>query len=295
MNTPQTRASRIFHTNTENIVSLFCYKCLRSRNSCFHSYVNKTSPPNPREILFHRSAIREEIMRKGPIVLGVAMITLGIIASEVLSIPVSYRVIVSGEPVTIRAGSSVPRAFPLPNDVLVSGTIGSVSGGGSGHDDIDFYVFDKNNYDNWINGQQNVRYVYIYRASSGAIFSFRTDRDADFCFVFDNPAGGLFGSDRSANWSASYEYKPYVPYTSLILASFVIVGALLIASDLIQRLLQRIRKLRTCPNCRRLVTMQTPVCPHCGFDVSKTLRCKYCHTMYDRSLPKCPNCGAKNN
>jgi RNA polymerase subunit RPABC4/transcription elongation factor Spt4 len=234
-------------------------------------------------------------MRKAPVIVGVVLIVLGIIVYEVLFIPVSYGTLVSGESLTIRAGSSVPRAFPLPDDALVSGTIGSVSGGGSGHDDIDFYVFDKSNYDNWIKGQQNVRYVYIYRASSGAIFSFRTDKNADFYFVFDNPVGGFFGSDRSANWSASYQYKPYEPYAPLILASFVVIGALLVASEFIQKLLLRLRKLRTCPNCKRLVTMQTPICPHCGFDVSKTIRCKYCHTMYDRSLPKCPNCGAKNN
>lgn len=84
-------------------------------------------------------------MRKAPILLGAVLIVVGIIAYEVLLIPVSNRTLVSGESVTIRAGSSVPRAFPFPDDALVTGTISSVSGGGSGHDDIDFYVFDKNN------------------------------------------------------------------------------------------------------------------------------------------------------
>ncbi len=234
-------------------------------------------------------------MRKATIFLGIAPIIVGILTYEVLLIPVSYQTLVTEESITIRAGSSYPRFFHLPNDASVTGTVSSVSGGGAGHDDIDFYVFDKSNYDSWINGEENIRYVYIYRASSGALFSFRTNKEADFYFVFDNPVGGLFGSDRFATWSASYEYKPYAPYSFPILASLTVVGALLMTSEFTRKLLQRVRRLRNCPNCKRPVAIEKPVCPHCGFDIRKTLRCSYCHTQYDRSLPKCPNCGAKNN
>lgn len=233
-----------------------------------------------------------ETLRKSVVVLGATLIVLGVVAYAILLTFVNKQTIVSAEAITAKAGSSVPRVFHLPNDATVAGTLSTVSGGNG---DIDFYVFDKVNYDNWIINQPNNRYVYIYRASSGSLFSFRTDKETDFYFVFNNPQL-LFGSDRSITWSASYEYKPYAPYALPIVALLAMVGALLVAGETYVELKrkQKIEKLRICPNCSQQVPIEKTVCPHCGFDISKSVRCVYCNTVYDRSLPKCPECGAKN-
>lgn len=231
-------------------------------------------------------------MRKSVVVLGAILVVLGVLAYAILPTFVNNQTIVSAEAITARAGSSVPRVFRLPNDATATGTLSTVSGGNG---DIDFYVFDKNNYDNWVINQPNNRYVYIYRASSGSLFSFRTDEEADFYFVFSNPQL-LFGSDRSITWSASYEYKPYAPYALPFGALLAVVGALLVLGETYVGLKrkQKMEKLRICPNCSQQVPIEKPVCQHCGFDISKSIRCNYCNTIYDRSLPKCPNCGAKN-
>ena len=232
-------------------------------------------------------------LRKTVVSFASILIVLGVVAYAILSAFVSNQIIVAGEAITAMAGSSVPRAFHLPNDAHVSGTLSTVSGGNG---DIDFYVFDKVNYDNWIINQPNNRYVYIYRANSGALFSLRTDEEADFYFVFNNPVGWPFGSDRSVNWSASYEYKPYTPYALLILVLLMVVGVLLVSGEIFMELerKQKMEKLRICPNCSQQVPIEKTACSHCGFDISKSVRCNYCNTVYDRSLPKCPECGAKN-
>jgi RNA polymerase subunit RPABC4/transcription elongation factor Spt4 len=235
-------------------------------------------------------------VRKSIATLGLILVALGIVLYVILPIPKSHPTLVSGVTMTVRAGSSVPSAFHIPVDADVSGDITTVSGGNL---DIDFYVFDKNNYDNWITNQANIRYVYIYRASSGAHFSFRTDKENDYYFVFNNPQL-MFGSDRSITWSASYEYNPYIPYAVPLLLLLVIIGTAIVAgtyyADLRQKMhtQKKMEKLRACPNCNQQVSIEKTICPHCGFDISKSIRCHYCNTIYDRSRPKCPNCGAKN-
>ena len=230
-------------------------------------------------------------MRPVVVILGLVLIVSGIITYAELQTPNRELTLVSGEAMTALAGSSPQRAFHLPADARVWGQLNTVSGG---HGDIDFYVFDKSNYDLWSNVQTSVKYVYIYRANSGAQFSFRTDKEADYYFVFSNPVGGILGSDRSVNWSAWYEYKPYAPYALPILVSLVVVGILLVAVPYVLQLARKMEKLRTCPNCSQRVPIEKPICPHCGYDINKSIRCKYCHTFYDRSLPKCPHCGAHN-
>lgn len=100
-------------------------------------------------------------MNKAAIAFGVILIVLGAVACGILLTPVSTNTIAAGEATTVRAGSSVPRIFHIPNDAYVSGTLSTVSGGSG---DIDFYVFDKTNYDNWIIHQPNNRYVYTEQA-----------------------------------------------------------------------------------------------------------------------------------
>jgi ribosomal protein L32 len=236
-------------------------------------------------------------VRQAIIVLGLILVASGITIYIALPIPNSYPTLVSGETMTAKAGSSVPRVFHIPVDADVSGDITIVSGGNL---DIDFYVFDKNNYDLWSSGQQSVKYVYIYRANSGQHFSFTTNKGADYCFVFSNPVGWPFGSDRTVTWSASYEYKPYASYAVPLLVLLVAIGTALVSVTYFTKLRQQMRaqqkmeKMRTCPNCNKGVPIEKAVCPHCGFDIEKSVRCSYCNTIYDRSLLKCPNCSGKN-
>lgn len=230
-------------------------------------------------------------------ILGLILIVSGIVAYAELQTPTRELTLVSGQSIAALAGSSPQIAFHLPADAHVWGQLNTVSGG---HGDIDFYVFDKSNYDLWSNGYASVKYVYIYRANSGAQFSFRTDKEADYYFVFSNPYSGILSSDRSINWSAWYEYKPYAPYATPLPVLLVLVGIALPSGTYIaelrqkRRATQKMEKLRICPNCNQSAPIDKTTCPHCGFDVSKSIRCTYCKTVYDRSLPKCPNCGAKN-
>jgi RNA polymerase subunit RPABC4/transcription elongation factor Spt4 len=233
-------------------------------------------------------------MRKSIVVIGVVLVALGLIAYFLLMIPVnSGAVLVSSESLTVTQGSNAPRIFRLPLHADVRGTISTVTGQSG---DIDFYVFDKDNYDMWRNGQSYSDYLYIYRARNGTIFFFTGDGAGDYYFVFNNPVGFPFGADRFVSWSASYDYRPYEPYTLPIFASLVIPGILLIVwvSYTEYRRRQKLEQQRVCSNCGKAVSIDKMTCPYCGFNVGKSIRCRYCKTIYDRSQPKCPNCGAKN-
>jgi predicted RNA-binding Zn-ribbon protein involved in translation (DUF1610 family) len=84
----------------------------------------------------------------------------------------------------------------------------------------------------------------------------------------------------------------------------IFVGALVMASGLsiygyqqmkLKREKRKMEKTRVCPFCNQSVPIEETVCPHCGFDVTRSVRCKYCSGFYDRYLAKCPNCGAKKS
>jgi len=230
-------------------------------------------------------------MKKRVILVGIVLVAFGVITYAIFSSIISSQTIVVRESFTVLAGSNVPSSFHLPNDADVSGTINQVTGQTT--NDIDFYVFDRANYQVWTSTRSSVWYIKIYRATSGATFSFRTAEDGNYYFVFDNP-GVLFNGERAIVWSASYEYKPYGSFALPILVSFVAVGAILVAGTSILELKHRMEKLRTCPKCSRRIPIEKTICPHCGFDITKSVQCKYCHTFYDSSMLKCPNCGAQN-
>jgi len=226
------------------------------------------------------------------VALGVIVVVIGVVAYVVLPIPVSSIALVSEEPLSIRGGSSVPRTFHIPNDAYVSGTINEVTGG---NNDIDFYVFDKYNYNNWVGGQASVHYQSIYRAGTGSPFSFRTDKEGDFYFVFDNPVGGWLGSDRSIRWSASYQYRPYAFYGITVGIPLGIIGVIVVSSAVyLEYETRRKAKLEyQCPSCGKTVSVGLEVCPYCKLDLTKYwVRCKYCKKLYDSHYDKCPRCGA---
>jgi RNA polymerase subunit RPABC4/transcription elongation factor Spt4 len=135
----------------------------------------------------------------------------------------------------------------------------------------------------------------IYRATTNDKFSFRTDKEDDYYFVFNNP--GVFSiGQRQITWSASYKYEPYVAYAVPAVIGLSIIGAVVIIAGLDIVGMWRaakIAKTRKCPQCGQTVKLDRTVCPHCGFDITKSVRCKHCNALYERSLDKCPHCGAK--
>ena len=69
------------------------------------------------------------------------------------------------------------------------------------------------------------------------------------------------------------------------------IGVLLYTQQYLN--LQKEKKLRACPFCKRRVSIEKPVCPYCGFDIVNSVVCEYCGHFYNRSAQNCPNCGAK--
>lgn len=235
-------------------------------------------------------------MKKWIIILGIILIAAGTLVYLSLSAISNRQTMTGQEAMTILPGSSDPRSYHLPFDATVIGTIDQVQGQTT--NDIDFYVFDKTNYQSWISKQPSVWYIKIYRATSNDPFSFTTDKEDDYYFVFDNP-GVLFNGDRVVNWSwsASWDYKPYASYAFPAGILLGIAGVVILSYELMKLNSEKrkMEKSRTCPNCNRFAPIDKPVCPHCGFDVANSIRCKYCNGFYDRSLTKCPNCGAKKS
>jgi predicted RNA-binding Zn-ribbon protein involved in translation (DUF1610 family) len=229
-------------------------------------------------------------LRERVVFLGVILIALGVIIYLILPVVTSTQSIASQDAITVLAGSSVPRAIHLPSGADVDGTVNQVIGQVT--NDIDFYVFDRTNYQSWFNKQTSVWYIKIFRATSGSPFSFRTDKEDDYYFVFDNP-GVFLNGERQITWSASYRYAPYAAYAILLVSILSVIGAVVIVSGLDIVGKWRSAKTRKCPQCGQTVKLDKTVCPHCGFDITKSVRCKHCNAIYDSSLHKCPNCGAK--
>lgn len=133
-------------------------------------------------------------MKKRVIFIGIVLVAFGVILFAIFSSIISSQTMAVRESFTVLAGSNVPSSFHLPNDADVSGTINQVTGQLT--NDIDFYVFDRTNYQLWANRRQgSVWTIRIFRATSGATFSFRTAGDGDYYFVFDNP-GFLFNGEK---------------------------------------------------------------------------------------------------
>ena len=125
-------------------------------------------------------------MKKRVAFIGIVLVAFGVIIYAIFSSIISSQTIAVNESFTVLAGSNVPSSFHLPNDADVSGTINQVTGQST--NDIDFYVFDRANYQVWANGgQSSVWTIKIFRATSGATFNFRTAEDDYYYFVFDNP------------------------------------------------------------------------------------------------------------
>ena len=87
----------------------------------------------------------------------------------------------------------------------------------------------------------------------------------------------------------------YVAPLNIVAIVLSVIGILLVAVSIMLFMQQRRKaeRSRVCPQCSQTVAKDKAVCPHCGFDVTKSVRCKHCDAVYDRTLYKCPNCGAR--
>lgn len=81
----------------------------------------------------------------------------------------------------------------------------------------------------------------------------------------------------------------------VILSGLFIIGSGVLVYFHDIRLSKEEKGLRICPYCNRKTAIDKPICPYCGFDITKSVRCKHCDAIYDNTLYKCPNCGAKKS
>lgn len=136
------------------------------------------------------------------------------------------------------------------------------------------------------------RYQYSYPISKGDVYQMEIRNmvghwEDIFTWVLDdNHFSGSLYFRRTAFY--------VLPLTVLGFALIIIGGVAIplgVYGILVEK--RKARMSRVCPQCRQTVSIERTVCPHCGFDITKSVRCKFCDALYDSSLIRCPNCGAK--
>jgi RNA polymerase subunit RPABC4/transcription elongation factor Spt4 len=49
--------------------------------------------------------------------------------------------------------------------------------------------------------------------------------------------------------------------------------------------------VQICPNCRRTISEEATICPHCGTDLEYEVKCPFCKILIDSKNTICPHCG----
>lgn len=94
------------------------------------------------------------------------------------------QILISQQKVSVPAGSYVPfqgsTDITNKNSNIISGTVTETSGY-----DINFFVFNQQNFNAWKSGQTNTKYISLNKISSSS-FSFVPDKTDIYYFVLDN-------------------------------------------------------------------------------------------------------------
>lgn len=139
---------------------------------------------------------------------------------------------------------------------------------------------------------QGTAYSYEVRINQEDIYQVQVENKAghyEFFFFWTPDDNHIVGNVFDSRTAA---YVTPLNITSIIV---VVIGLVVSAISLFQYLQEKhkVERSRKCPQCGQIVKKDNPICPYCGFDVTKSIRCKHCNAIYSSSLFICPVCGAK--
>jgi predicted RNA-binding Zn-ribbon protein involved in translation (DUF1610 family) len=185
------------------------------------------------------------------------------------------------ETISVPAGTTRTLTFQLSWGDIVKGTI-SVSGGIL-HQGVNIIVV----------GPQGESVLNMGTVTDNAPFEFTGGFiRGGYELRIENPSW-LTSKTVTVNYDIETNFWTHYNYEIIEVAIAIVV---IVVSILLYKWVRRRsrERYRVCPSCGKRVAIQKSVCPHCGFDIAKSVRCQYCSASYDRFLEKCPNCGAKN-
>jgi hypothetical protein len=114
-----------------------------------------------------------------------------------------------------RVGDVTDRQYSLPGSVAVSGTLNVAQAPSNESSDIQFIVFDAQNYQLWVAGQQSNN-IFTSDQQGHSNFTFNTPGSGVYHFVFDNRASVykkyVTLSVGYNDLSTTYKPDPRVPY-----------------------------------------------------------------------------------
>ena len=134
-----------------------------------------------------------------------------------------------------RVDDVTDRQYTLPGSVAVSGWLDVAQAPTNQSDDIQFMVFDTQNYQSWATGQQS-NYVFASDRQGLSNFTFNTPSSGVYHFVFDDRASPYkkdvtlsIGYDEV---SVNYQPDPRVPYVGW---GFLAVGLVVAIYGLVRK------------------------------------------------------------
>jgi hypothetical protein len=166
--------------------------------------------------------------------IGAALIVAGVLLLTVVGPYITIQVQVSQRHdvesnARFRVDDVTDRQYTLPGSVAVSGTLNVAQAPTNQSDDIQFMIFDAQNYQSWATGQQS-NYMFASDRQGLSNFTFNTPSSGVYHFVFDDRASPYkkyvtlsIGYDEV---SVNYQPDPRVPYVAWGLLAIGLVVAI---------------------------------------------------------------------